>query len=182
MQRIPEPTSPVGYNSRKGEKFRFIRVGLPSQDHDHRSFRDLIVKFLKVVQVHHNAAPGKMTRAAIVPLFDPAVKTDAPAELRDFDCGEMKFRTAIEHLTSEATPSVILHASLSSRLRRLPFLVPPSAARQERSMCIPTARSRSDAPRTSTPRTCGAPPVGRNSDISVGEGCFPLWLISERKY
>jgi hypothetical protein len=68
MQRIPEPTSPLGYNSRKGEKFRFtqFRVGLPSQDHDHRSFRDLIVKFLNVVQVHHNAAPGKMTRAAIV--------------------------------------------------------------------------------------------------------------------
>src|SRR6185503_13352352 len=33
----------------------------------------------------------KMTRAAVVPLFDPAVKTDAPAELRAFECGGSLF-------------------------------------------------------------------------------------------
>src|SRR5262245_44270743 len=66
-------------------------IGFPSQDHHHRSFRDLIVKLLNVVQVHHYAAPGKMTRAAILPLPDPAVKTDAAAELRGFECGGSLF-------------------------------------------------------------------------------------------
>ena len=70
---------------------RSVRVGLPSPDHHHCPFQDLIVKLLNVQQVHHDAAPGKMTWAAIVPLSDPAVKTDAPAELRGFECCDSLF-------------------------------------------------------------------------------------------
>lgn len=39
---------------------------------------------LDVVNVHNDAAPGKMTRAGIVPFADPAVKTDAAAKLSIF--------------------------------------------------------------------------------------------------
>src|ERR1044072_7390265 len=66
-------------------------LSMSSQNHHHRTFRDLIVELLNVVHVHHDAAPGKMTRAAVVPLFDPAVKTDASAELRALECGGSLF-------------------------------------------------------------------------------------------
>jgi hypothetical protein len=57
---------------------------LRSEEHNHRTFRNLFVHFPDVINVHHDAAKGQTAWARVIPLLVPAVKADTASEWRSF--------------------------------------------------------------------------------------------------